>query len=765
MSQELQVVGKRIPPPDRAEKATGTAQFTVDTKLPGMLIGKVLRSPHAHARITRVDTSQAEKLPGVEAVLTREDVPRKLFNQSCIGLALRSPRAMGEQQDQYILDDRVRFVGDGVAAVAAVDENTAEKALALIDVEYEPLPAVFDPLEAMKPGAPRIHDSAENNVAWHAVYPFAAGDVDRGFQEADCVVEDTFYTSKQKHGQIELDACLASFDVNGRLTVWSPCQHPHLARRTIAELFDMPEGMIRWQTPYLGGSFGGRINLNAEPICIALAKKAGKPVKLEYTREEDFIVHESRQPYIYRLKMGFKQDGTITAIQARLTANAGAYFTHSGSVTGVSLISLMALYRCPNKAGEADIVYTNSPISGGMRGYGSSQANFAMEQLLDVAAEKLGMDPAELRLKNFKVVGEPGWLPIYPMQSCAVDECVRIGAERIGWREKREKEGVRRRGVGMACVTGSSGTAGAALEHSNAFIKLNEDGSASLVVSPVENGAGILGVLAQIAAEELGVRAEDVHVVRAGTDITQFDIGTHANRSTYVIGNAVLRAAREARGQLLERASKTLKVPIEELEVKDRRVYVKESPENGISVAEVVRGAIYNFRRESLHISGRCSFESGPVISPTHLATFVEVEVDTETGEVKVLRMVNVADIGQAINPMNVEGQIEGGAIQGLGWALTEDFVFDDKTGETITKGFKTYKLPSMLDIPRMEVILVEHPDPAGPFGAKGIGETAIIPPAAAIANAIYDAVGVRIKELPISPEKVLRALKEKGGA
>ncbi|MDP7240869.1 MAG: molybdopterin-dependent oxidoreductase, partial [Dehalococcoidia bacterium] len=370
MGQELSVVGKRIPPPDRAEKASGAALFTGDIKLAGTLTGKVLRSPHAHARIIRIDTSVAEKLSGVEAVITGENVPIKAFNQSCLRLALRSPKSLGEMEDQFILDNRVRFVGDGVAAVAAVDENTAEMALGLIGVEYELLPAVFDTIEAVKPGATRIHEYAENNIAWHSVYPFATGDLETGFGEADFIVEDTFYTSKQKHAQLELDACLASFDIDGRLHVWSPCQHPHLARRSVAELFDLPEGMIRWHTPYQGGSFGGRINLNAEPICIALAKKAGKPVKLEYTREEDFTVHESRQPYTYWLKMGFKKDGTLTAIQARLTADAGAYYTHSGSVSGVSLISLMALYRCPNKAGEADIVYTNTPISGGMRGYG-----------------------------------------------------------------------------------------------------------------------------------------------------------------------------------------------------------------------------------------------------------------------------------------------------------------------------------------------------------------------------------------------------------
>ncbi len=763
MTKELSVVGKRLPRPDAPAKATGGARYTVDIKLTGMLVGKVLRSPYPHANILKIDKSEAEKLPGVEAVITVEDVPKKRFNSYLSDLLVADATVKGDKQDEHVLSDKARYVGDAIAAVAAVNEEKAEDALKLIKVEYEELPAVFNPVEAMRPEAPKIHDFDEGNVI-HKSYPLYQGDMEKGFQEADYVVEATFQTTKQKHCPMEPSACVASFDASGRVTIWSGCQMPHIGRRKIADIFDIPEGKIRWLTPPASGGFGSASSVRAEPICVALAQKSGKPVKLEYTREEEFVATISRQPVAQAGKIGVKKDGTITALQTKLILNGGAYFSHSRSSAMVSMNMFFALYRCPNIAAEADIVYTNSPVAGEMRGYGNPQAMFVLEQLVDMVAEKLRMDPVEFRLKNYKGVGEPSWMPTIPITSCALEECLELGAEKIGWKEKRarKKEGMVRRGVGVAINAHVSGAAPLLLEHSSVFIKLNEDGSANLVVGVGETGQGILGGLAQIAAEELGLRYEDIHVVAGDTDITMFDVGSHASRSAYVTGNAVLLAAREAKERLLKRAAKMLELSPDELDVRESQVYIKAAPKKGLSVAEIARDAIYNFRQDCLQISGTSSFE--PKGSPPPFqAVFAEVEVDTETGEVRVLKIVIAHDIGRAINPATVEGQLEGGVMQGIGYTLIEDFIVDTGTGVTITDNFTTYKIPAALDAPEIEIILVEKPDPTGPFGAKSVGETAMISIAPAIANAIYDAVGVRITELPITPEKVLTALREKG--
>jgi len=760
MSQELSVVGKRLPRFGAGEMATGAAKYTVDIKLPGMLIGKILRSPYPHAKILKVDKSKAEKLPGVEAVIARKDVPGKIFNRSNLDILLEKPEM--DIPDENIFSDKSRYIGDEVAAVAAISESMAEKALELIEVECEKLPAVFDPIEAMKPDAPRLHDHAEKNVACHIPSSESKGDVEQGFQEADYIIEETFHTSKQKHCHLESHACVASFDTNGKLTVWSPCQQAHLLRRKIATLFDIPEGMVKVQTQPVGGAFGGRLSFNTEPICVALAKKTGKPVKLEVAREEDFVAYETRQPFTLTGKIGVRKDGIITALQMKMVADAGAYFSHSGATSAVGMSDFSGPYKCPNLLAESDIVYTNTPVSGGMRGYGNPEAMWVLEQLVDMAAEKIGMDPMEFRLKNHKQADEYGKKG-HHIETCALDECIKIGAEKIGWKENRSqrKEGVKKRGVGMAIMMHTTGAKNELIEHTNAFIKLNEDGSANLVISACDMGQNILGTLAQIAAEELGVLYEDIHIISGDTDVTMFDAGQHASRSLYCIGNAVQRAAAEVKRQLLERAAKILGVSANELETESRRIYVKTVPENGISISEVARDAIYNFKEACVNISGKCSWEPKGDPFPFQ-AVFAEVEVDTETGEVKVIKIITTHDIGRAINPATVEGQLEGGIIQGMGYGLTEDFVINKDTGAVESDNFTTYKIPSTLDIPEIEVILVEQPVPSGPFGAKSVGESGMVAIAPAIANAIYDAVGVRVKELPMTPEKILKALKAK---
>ncbi len=761
MSNDFAYVGKRLPRSDGVEKATGAAKFTADIDLPGMMIGKVLRSPYAHAKIVNVDTCVAKKLPGVKAVITFADVPKKPFNPSVFAM-MRPGGLKTEIRDQYVLSDKARFVGDAIAAVAAISRGVAEEAIGLIKVEYQQLPAVLDLFEALKPGAAKVHDFAEGNLASHVPYAFPIGNVEKGLREADYVIEDTYSVSKQKHCQLEPTACVASYEPSGRLTVWSPHQLQHSARTRIAEIFDIPEGNIRWFTPAVGGAFGGRLSLTNEPICIALTMATCRPVKLDDTREEDFIAHESRHPFIEKAKIGFKKDGTLTALHTEWLGDVGAYFTQSSTVASVGMRDFLGLYRCPNLDGETKLVYTNTPMSGGMRGYGNPEAMFALEQIIDAAAKTIGMDPINFRLKNLKNVGEPSSSPTVLIDICSLDECLKIGAEKIGWKEKhgKQREGRKRRGVGVACCTHASGGAPGLLEHSSVFMNFNAGGSVNVIVSPCEMGQGILGVLAQIVAEELGLKIEDVHMVTGDTDATMYDIGSHASRTTYVLGNAVISAAKEVKAQILERAAKTLGAPPEELTVKHGSVYLTKKPEKGVSVAEVCKNAIYNFEGQCHDISGKCSYIPGQ--SRPFQAVFAEVEVDTETGEIKVLKIIITQDSGRAINPMNVEGQLEGGAAQGVGYALFEDFVVDMKSGVTISDSFATYKIPTALDLPEIEVVLVEKDIPSGPFGARGVGEMGSVCTAPAIANAIYDAVGVRYKDLPITPEKILKALRAK---
>ena len=761
MGQELSIVGKRLPQPDAVAKATGTARYAGDIKLPGMLIAKVVRSPYPHAKIKRIDKSKAEKLPGVEAIITSEDLAfTKGFNRGFKDIPMMASGFV-QPGDEHILNDKARHIGDGLVAVAAVNESIAEQAAQLIKVQYEELPAVFDPEETMKPGAPKIHDYAERNILRHMSYPFAEGDVEKGFAESDLVVESTFRTSKQAHCQMETAAAIASFELDGKLKVWSQCQLAHLARREIAHIFGLPIGNVEVINPFSGGSFGQRLSICAEPVAIALAMKTGKPVKLVYSREEDFTALETRTPHKYTVKMGFKKDGTLVALEERLITDCGGYGARAPMTAGIFMALTMGHYRCPNRAGGSDIVLTNNTMGGAFRGFGNPEGMWGVEQLMDIAAERLGIDPIEIRLKNIKKVGE--LTQGLPIESIALEECIKIGAEKIGWKEKRgqRKAGVQRRGVGMATMSHCSGAAPAFVEHSNAFIKLNEDGSADLTVHPGAAGTCIWGTLAQIAAEELGVRYEDVHIITGDTDITMFDIGSHASRSAYCVGNAVQEAARQAKAQLLERAAKTLGVSPDELEVKDKRVYVKAAPEKGISVADVAWNAIYDLTGNCLNISGKGSFIQKTYSPPTQ-AVFAEVEVNTETGVVKILKLVIVNDSGIAINPNTVEGQVEGGALQGIGFGLFEDYFINKNSGVVESDNFDKYRILSPVDLPEIELILVEKPDPKGPFGAKGVGESAMVAIAPAIANAIYDAVGVRITELPVTPEKMLKALKEK---
>lgn len=766
MNKEFSSVGKRITQVDVAAKATGEARYTPDLKLPGMLIGKVLHSPYPHANIKNIDISKALALPGVEAVITFEDTPKKAYARSYRDSPMNASGHL-QHSDEYILNEKVRYVGDHIAAVAAVDEKTADLALDLIEVEYEILPFYIDPQEAMQPGTVPIHDWAPNNIpiVMDSAPPYLAqGDVEKGFAESDVVVEETFFASKQVGAHLETQACLANVDANGRITCYSPSQLPHLFRRELAKMFHTTVGKINVVTPFVGGSFGIRLSCQNEPICIALALKTRKPVKLVYTMEEDFTELDTRTPDYFTIKMGFKKDGTLHAYHIDTLTWSGGYLGRAQLAGGITLAWGLGHYRCPNTNGKVTIVYTNTTPTGAMRGFGNPEVSWAAEQVIDMGAEKLGLDPVEVRLKNTKKPGEISNTGL-PIESTWEDECLIQGAEAIGWKEKFGKpkqEGKVRRGVGCACMHHCSGAHPLLLEHSGAIIKFNEDGSASLMVNPGSPGTHIWGALAQIAAEELGIYPEDFNIVAGTTDGSLFDLGSHASRSTYVTGGAVRQAARQAKGRLLARAAKTLEVSPDELDIKDRQIFVKSSPERKVSVADICFNGIFNFEGDCETVMGAASFESRWNSPPT-AAFFAEVEVDMETYEVKVINLVNAQDCGTAINPMTVEGQCEGGIQQGVGYALTEHYSINRDTGKAETDNFTTYKMPGTLDMPKStEIIIINKPDPKGPFGAKGVGEPAMVGVAPAIGNAIYDAVGVRITDLPITPEKIFAALKMK---
>ncbi len=761
-------VGKPLVRPDAAAKVTGTAVYGADIVLPGMLAGRILTSPHAHARVVGIDTAKARALPGVAAVITYADVPKRPFTRSVMAEGLPPFAYEGENQDQFILSDKARYIGDWIAAVAAVDVYTAERALDLIEVEYEVLPAVFDPEDALRPGAPVVHEGWKGNVAAVIDHPFNRGDVDAALAASPHVVEFSGRNSRQKQAHMEPDVAVASWDSSGRLTVWSPNQNAHLAKKAMGRrVFDIGEGNVRWITPAVGGGFGARLSFGVEPVAAMLAKVAGKPVKVTITREEDFSGWNSRTEQRQTIRMGVAADGTINAIEQTVLSDAGAYFSHSGTISAVNMQSTLGVLRSPAVRGKATTVYTNNPTASGMRGYGNPEGSFILQQAVDMAAEKCGMDPVEFRLKNARGAGEPSMWEPQAITTCALPACIERGAEAVGWKDKWRgwgvpREGRYRRGVGMSIMTHASGAGGFLLEHSTAVLKLNEDGSAQLSVSPCEMGQGILGTLSQIAAEGAGLRYEDIRVVTGDTDVTLFDIGTHASRSTYAIGNAVLDAAGQVKEQVRERAARHLGVSPKELDVREGTVFVKDDPGIRLTVADISHEAIYDYGTDARHIMATGKHQC-VMHCPNFQAGFAEIEVDVATGVITVTRLVIAHDIGRAINPLTVEGCLEGGAAQGLGYALTEDLVIDRTTGRVVSDSFATYKMPSTLDMPEVEVILVEEPDPTGPFGAKGVGETGITNVAPAIANALYDATGIRVHSLPIAPEKVLEALARVG--
>ncbi len=742
-------VGQRVPKVDGVDKATGAAQYIVDIKHPRMLYARILRSPHAHARILDIDVSRAQALRGVRAILTHRDVPPVLH------AGQPQPRAGSCARDQYILEDRVRFVGDGVAAVAADHPDILEEALSLIRVEYEPLPAVFDPLAAMQPGAPSLHNTERNLV----IPPFVVqhGDVERGFAEADYIFEDRYETSRPMPAYMEPDVCVCEFDQSGRLTVWISTQAPFMVRGALSEVLGMPMSQIRVICEHMGGGFGAKQDLYQYPyLCALLAQRTGRPVKLEYTREETFIAGRSRHPVIIELKQGVTKDGRLTARQGRYIANTGAYSSHGPGVTRVGTSALSSLYKCPNVYVEGLCVYTNTPIAGAFRGYGAPQAYFALESQMDQIAAHLGLDPVELRLRNMFQPGDRGPAGT-PFTHVMLPACLQRGAELFGWAEKRcatPQEGPIKRGVGVACQLHSATSYPAIKEAAGAEVSINEDGTVRLLIGAADLGTGAKTVMAQIAAETLGIGVDRIRVIAGDTDVTPYDIGAYASRTTFIAGGAVQRAAEDARRQLLDLAAGELHLAPDDLRIVNGIIVSRTDPDRRISIKDLVASP---GGRAARTIVGRGTF--APRNDYSFAAQFAEVEVDTETGQVSVLRMVAVHDVGRVINPTAAEGQVEGALQQGIGYALLEDLLVDGTSGRVRNANFVDYKTLTALDMPEIRVELLESEDDLGPFGAKGLAEDGICPTAPAIANAIYHATGVRLRQLPITAERLLEVL------
>lgn len=757
--REFSVIGKRIPRVDGVVKVTGEARYAGDMSLARMLYGKILRSPYPHARIMNIDTDKAKRLSGVKGVITGQDT---------LGVKYITFQLLWRLADDSILAmDKVRFIGDEVAAVAAIDEDIAEEALDLITVEYEELPAVFDPEEALKEDAPQIHDHAKGNVGLSRLVEF--GDLDRAFKECDYIREDRFVTSAVIHGFMEPHACVAGFDPAGRLTIWTSTQSPYAVQTLLAKTLGMREGDIRVIRPHVGGGFGGKVEMLAHEFCSALlSKKTGRPVRIEYTRDEEFSAGRRRHPMTIELKTGVKKDGTLVARECRNMIDGGAYLGLGGIVVSNSITLPALTYRVPNYRYQAHRVYTNKPPGTAMRGFGAPQPVFALESHLDMIAENLGIDPVELRLRNSIQSGDQ--IPrVAKISTCGLSECIQKAANRAGWDGKQGKLPTGR-GMGIACYGFASGALfnifNSRLPYSEVQIKLNDDGTVNLLTQAADIGQGSDTVLCQIVAEELGVKVEDVTITASDTQNAPMDLGSFSSRVTLFAGNAAMAAAADVKRQLFEVASGQLGLKMHQhLEARDRRIFIREHPEKGISFSETVQVA--QRAKNGMPVMGRGIFDhrkSSGFGSPTWSfgAQVAEVEVDRETGHVTLLKITAAHDCGKALNPLLVEGQLEGSIHMGMGYALSEEILFDK--GLTLNPSSLDYKIPLATHTPEIETIEVETNDPEGPFGAKESGEGLTLPVAPAIANAIYAAVGARVKELPITPDKILKALEEREG-
>ncbi len=804
---DFSIIGKSIAMVDAAGKTTGAGKYTDDLSLPGMLVGKILHSPHPHARIVRIDTSRAKALDGVVAVVTGEDAPNR-YGILPVG-----------HDETALAVDKVRYVGDNVACVAAINEAIAEEALELIDVEYEPLPAYFDPEESMKAESDLIHEHRPHNIEkdYHHVF----GDPEKGFAEADYIHEARYVANEVTHAAMEPHSTLASFELDphtgqmGRLTVWSSTQVPYYLQHKLSLVLEMPMSQIRVIKPLVGGGFGGKSEIIPLEVIAAVAARAARaPVKVTYTREEVFWAHRGRPRTIVDLKTGVKNDGRVTSVACKVIQDGGAYCSYGVVTILYSGALLGALYDIPHIRYDGYRVLTNKPACGAMRGHGTVNVRFAFESGMDEIAVKLGRDPAEVRRVNLL---KPPTVTVNGLRvlSYGLPECIEQVVTRSGWDERRDKM-PRGRGLGIACSHYVSGAANSIIRsdmpHSTVNIKIDRDGGVVVYTGASEIGQGSDTMTAQVVAEVLGCSLARVKVIAADTDLTPIDLGSYSSRVTFMAGNAALRAAQDVKKNIVSAAAKRMQCSPEEVVMRDDHVWrsgttesdsdptASELPEQmdaprGRVDGQILRGSVLQTRKEET-IKQHLSFEEavvsaidfhgaltgtgsyappvearggkhkgggvGPSPAYSYSAQVAEVSVDEDTGEVTVHKVWAAHDCGRALNPVAVEGQVVGSVWMGLGQALQEEMVWKD--GLLMNPGLLEYRSPSSVESPDIETAIVESIDPEGPFGAKEAGEGSLAATIPAISNAIYHAVGVRLREAPFTPERILAALRDKRG-
>ncbi len=754
---------------DARQLALGKPSYVADFAPRDALVVKMLWSPYPHARITSIDVSGAEQSPGVKAVLWHGNVPRIAHVTAGQGFPEPSP------YDTFMFDTKVRYVGDRVAAVAAETEEQALAALARIKVVYEKLTPVFSIDEAMAEGAPVIHDEPEAHVPIPIPYEpkknlvarvgCEAGDFEQGLKEADFTFDDTYETPYAQHCPIEPYVSLAHLDSAGRIVITTSTQVPFHCRRIVAQTLGIPVQKIRVIKPRIGGGFGSKQEVLLEDIVAMFALRTGRPCFWQFTREENFRTGRTRHPIRVRIRTGVKKDGTITAIGMDCWNNTGAYGGHGLTVVSCCGSKVLPLYRCANIHFLGKVYYTNLPVGGAYRGFGATQAFFAMESTVDKMAEAIGMDPLKFRQLNHIKSGEGS--PVFaalgegkegvPMTvgSCELGECIVQGAEAIGWKNRadwREKTGRYRRGLGMACLM--QGSSIPHIDMGGASIKINEDGSFNLLVGATDLGTGSDTVLAQIAAEELCTTTAKMIVYSSDTDMTPFDVGAYASSTTYLSGEAARKAAADAKRQILATGAEMLNLPVDKVICKDAHVQTPDGKQK-VSYGDIACYALY--QKNQYQIIGTASHitQKSP---PPFAAHFAEIEVDTWTGSIRVLKYVSTIDCGTAINPALCEGQTEGGTLNGISYALTEQYLFN-KNGRMTNASFTDYHICSMRDKPPIQAILVPSFEDTGPFGAKSVSEICINGPAPVFGNAIYNATGARLNEFPFTPERVLKAI------
>jgi xanthine dehydrogenase YagR molybdenum-binding subunit len=726
---KLKRIGKGEPRIDGPERVTGRARYTFDLYLPGMLFAGVLRSPYPHARIKRIDTDRASALPGVRSILSYLNAPKIPW-----------------WNDTVILEPVVRFAGDEVAVVAADTEHIAEDALGLIRVDYEELPFVIDPEEALRPDAPKVHDGG--NLVDGKPRLYRRGDLQKGLAEADIIVEETFRTQSALHNCLESHGAVASW--NGEeLTVWESTQAIYSVREDLAQAFNLPLNKVRVLCEYMGGGFGSKQYTGKWSILAALlARQTGKPVHLMLNRHEENLATGNRAPTIQHLKIGAKRDGTLTAIDLVCTSGIGAYGWSQLYVEGPAQV----MYACPNVRTEVRSVFTNIGHARSFRGPGYVEGMFPLESLIDELAAGLGMDPLELRLKNYVRMDQPSGKPYSDKN---LDECYRRGAEMIGWtrQEVNRVNGSKRRAIGMASQIWGGGGGPPAY----AWVRLNSDGTAEVMTGSQEIGTGTKTVFAQIAAEELGLGPEWITVHVGDTARGPYDPVSWGSMTVSSVGPAIRQAAIDAHHQLRQITADLLDVPSNQIEIRDGNVYVRDDSKPRMKLSDLSQ-EIGDFT-----ILGKGCREPNQTEASvrTFGAQFAEVEVDTATGEVKVLRVVSAHDFGRVMNPLGSRSQVEGGVIQGIGYALTEGRIVDQRTGIVLNANLEDYLVPTILDPGEIEYAFIDKPDPiANSIGAKGLGEPALIPTAPAIANAIRRGIGVRFLSIPITREKILAGIR-----